>query len=176
MLRDGRRHRRERNRERGVQQMAGQDDEDFRRVGGAAVAPPERDGDQSGRARYPAARQEDDRLGDEPDDRGHPMLQLEFERPALTIAGDLANRHERQQENRRDFVRAERRAPDADERGAHGTATRPRAFADFAVRADRIRERKTDERPDEHEHGPPGARRHQLAELLLEQPDERRPR
>ena len=119
----------------GVQQVAGRDRRELRRIDAAAVAAPQHDGEerrQPTRSIHPPS--STSALAATRAERRHRLLQLQLQRAALPIAGDEPDGDERQQERRRQLARAERRRPDPDQRrerfaDAGGGPLRPLASA-----------------------------------------------
>ncbi len=107
---------------------------------------------------------------------GMRLLQLDLQRAALSVATHQPDRDEGQQKGGCQLAGAERRRPDPDERreGFAYTGGRSVEAARFRVGPHGADERDADERADQDEHHPPGARRHKLAPLLHEEPHERR--
>ena len=75
------------------------------------------------------------------------------------------------QKDRGDFIGAERRSPDSNQRVAHRAATCAGALAHVGARPHRACERHSDERTCECEHDPPGARAIIFATLAQEPPE-----
>ena len=162
----------ERDRQARVQQMADRHCRHLRRVDAAAVTFPEHDRGARGNRRGDPRDRQHQRLRGNPREGGNRMLRLDLQRAALAVAGDEANRDEREQEDGRDLARAESRRPDAGERrerlaDAGGGAVEA---ARFGVRAHGADEGDAHQRTHREEQHPPRPRRDQLAVLLAQQP------
>jgi hypothetical protein len=116
MVRHDRRRGRQRDREAGVQHVAGDDREELRDVDVAAGSQPEHDTGRRRQRRNPPAGEQHESLDADPHERGHRALQFDLQRARVAVSPDQADDDEWKKERRGKLARAERRRPDSDQR------------------------------------------------------------